>query len=148
MPPNRTFCSTDAQIKTKVVFENANGKEYEGNAKGTKGKKTYVGQIGAKSIGIIKKVTVMGLEELTNAERARNAFLLQLMQGDATLHNSLYPFIAYLWFPEGKRINSKRIQNARVRSGQGNRLLNQSQANVVEAMLNPHRPFVVTHGGY
>ena len=113
---------------------------------GVNGKQTTVRSIKAESAAEIKRVSVVGREELNYAEKAREVFLLQLLQGVRSLSNSLYPFIGHIWFPDLKRLNRKHIKNARIRIGQADRPLNQSQANVVEAMINPHRSIVITHG--
>ncbi|KAL5498110.1 hypothetical protein ACEPAH_2240 [Sanghuangporus vaninii] len=137
---------SEKKCQTKVVLTDVNGREYCGKAKGVEGKRTFIKQGGIMSNVSIEKVRVEGREESTNHERARDAFLLGVLQGVRILSDPSYPFIGFLWFPVLRRLNVGRINNARIRIGQADRPLNQSQANVVEAIINPHRPIVIAHG--
>ncbi|KAL5510974.1 hypothetical protein ACEPAG_3693 [Sanghuangporus baumii] len=132
--------------KTRVILTDVNGREYHGKANGVNGKKTFVSQGGVMSNVSIENVRVEGREESTHHERARDAFLLRVLQGVRILSDPNYPFIGFLWFPILRRLNVRRINNARIRIGQVDRPLNQSQANVMEAIINPHRPIVIAHG--
>ncbi|KAI5119293.1 hypothetical protein M0805_008208 [Coniferiporia weirii] len=132
--------------KTRVIFVDINGKEHAGRAKSMKGKQTYVQPLRGISKHKIKGVRVVGREELTNAERARENFILHLLQGKCTLTNPAFPFIRHIWFPSGRRKAPVPVTHAKARKGQADRLLNQSQSNVVEAMVSTSEPIVVTHG--
>lgn len=98
------------------------------------------------SEGKIKRVRVIGREELTNAERARDDFFLHLLQGKETLVSPRTPFISLVWFPRKGNTKSLKVTDAALRVGQAKRHLNQSQSNVVEAMVSSKDPVVLVHG--
>ncbi|KAH8115120.1 hypothetical protein DFH11DRAFT_1591562 [Phellopilus nigrolimitatus] len=131
---------------TKVVLVDKDGKEYSGKAQGVRGKQTFVKSSRSNSSKSIQHVRVLGREELTNAETARNGFLLHLLQGKRTLLSPEYPFIRHLWLAGKSMPSYAQITHATIRKGQNGRPLNQSQANVVEAMLERASPFVIAHG--
>ena len=121
-----------------------------------KGKQTGVKVTGGNFRGEIQRVRVMGREEQTFPEKARDAFILSALQGKLPpVMDS--PFIGRLWFPPtvciGKRQNvveGRGNVSARPVAGSLNIRpeLNQSQMAVVRAMLSEDEPIVIVHGAW
>ena len=147
--------------QTTVVFEMECGKQMVGQAVRAEGKETGVKitQGGFRGgVAAIKSVRVVGREEQTNAERARDAFVLRALQGAFTsLAES--PFVKMLWFPDptprdrgaARRASvSPRIDDDQEDEGEGFgdvfNGLNPSQKGVVRAMWSTEQPLVVAHG--
>ncbi|KAI5120000.1 hypothetical protein M0805_008461 [Coniferiporia weirii] len=112
-----------------------------GVATSTYGKQTHVTPTSNTGPRIIKRICVVGKEELGHSDRARDAFLLQLLQGRCVLHDPAYELILKLYFPSVNDSPPQKIVGAN-RHGR----LNQSQADVVEAMVALDSPFVLVHG--
>lgn len=113
------------------------GREYTGRARGAHGKHTTIGFSGERLTGTLQSVKVVGRQELTNSERARDEFVLLLLRGERFLRD--YPFIQRVWFP---RDNTARVDPPLLTEIPG---LNDSQLQVVSAMIGPS-PLVVVHG--
>ena len=86
-----------------------------------------------------------GREELTCAESAQNEFHLRLLQGEISLEDC--PFIDLLWFPSGEEITKVRSVYAAPSSASFS-TLNNSQKQVVAAMISPEEGLVIVHGNY
>lgn len=79
------------------TFVKINGDEAKAYTDGAKGKKTTL-TLKGKLRADIQTVRVIGREEATSAESARDSFIVQLLQADsAALDRS--PFVRLLWFP-------------------------------------------------
>ncbi|KAI0042713.1 P-loop containing nucleoside triphosphate hydrolase protein [Auriscalpium vulgare] len=92
----------------------------------------------------IEEVTVLGREEATSSERARDVLLRRLLQGDFKLQDS--NFICRIWDPSTQVPNAPTLPTlAAPLSRQG---LNNSQYRVVNAMLSSHPrdSLVIVHG--
>ncbi|CDO72684.1 hypothetical protein BN946_scf184985.g104 [Trametes cinnabarina] len=90
-------------------------------------------------VGDIKTVRVLGREEPTSSELARNEFFSNLLHGTTVLDNS--DFIRLVWFSSGKRVKAKKAaQNEQFSS------LNRSQRVVATAMIENKEPLVIVHG--
>ena len=92
------------------IFDFANVPEVR--AVTSKGKTTGLALTAGKLPQKVNRVRVIGREEATNAERARDEFVLRVLQGAAPLHAS--PFVQMLWFPAGAKPEQEQEQ------GQGN----------------------------
>ncbi|KAF5366439.1 hypothetical protein D9758_009795 [Tetrapyrgos nigripes] len=83
-----------------VLLTDERGKEYTGRASSSKGKTTNI-KFGAgqqpTQAQVIQNIRVVGQDDPTNSEKARNALLLKILQGDVNLIN--YMFVRLLWFP-------------------------------------------------
>lgn len=93
--------------------------------------------------GIVQNVRVIGRQELTYSEKARDEFLLHVLQGKKTLRNST--FIRKLWFPPHRKHRSgNRTENfAPPKLNLPN--LNPSQVEAVSAMISKE-PLIIVHG--
>jgi hypothetical protein len=92
---------------------------------------------GGKIVGAVGK----GKEAPTLAEQAKEAHLLDLLQGASKICS---PFTMQIWFPSEKDENVKNKVVSKRRRGR----LNQSQADVVEAMTVGSDQIVVVHGQF
>ncbi|TBU59568.1 P-loop containing nucleoside triphosphate hydrolase protein [Dichomitus squalens] len=131
--------------QTSVILETAHGHRITGEAVRAEGKRTGVKVHGGNFRGGIERISVIGREEPTHAERARDGFILRLLQG-AISSLTRSPFVRALWFP---------APQPRVGRGSGDgedawspqlAALNESQKAVVRAMWADDEPVVVVHG--
>ncbi|OCH91054.1 P-loop containing nucleoside triphosphate hydrolase protein [Obba rivulosa] len=132
-----------ASEQTEIVMETTCGRSVVGKAVGANGKSTKIAFRGPFRGEInLKSVRVVGREEATNAERAREEFVLLLLLGHFQLQTSR--FIQMLWFPnEDVLLPLKKLPIASVNSFAE---LNRSQATVAEAMSSESIPLVIVHG--
>ena len=97
----------------------------------------------------LQSVKVIGREELTNSEKARDELILLLLQGRKSLRNS--PFIRSIWFLRWKKLNNRDgsadVSQAEARELTQQMGLNPSQQDVGLAMLSGP-PIVIAHGEY
>ena len=131
----------------KVVLKNGEGKKSVGDARKAKGKTTNI-HLKNQLPGSLQSVRVIGRPEPTNAEKAADELLLFLLQGKATLRESL--FVRDLWFPESRRRRSK---GKSLHQEPAHKLpvfqeLNESQAKAARAMVSSSPELVVVHGEY
>lgn len=125
-------------------METAHGQNIVGHAVHAEGKQTGVKVAGGNFRGKIERIRVVGREELTSWEIARDEFILLLLQG--TLPSLVYsPFIRMLWFPTEKAPRGHRLPLISPLGPQFAQL-NPSQNQVVAAMLAQDEPLVVVHG--
>lgn len=118
---------------------NESGVEFIGEARGSTGKTTNIRFKGKALSGTLQSVRVVGRTELTNPEKARDEFILLILQGKATLRHST--FIRKLWFPSRRdRIGNKGIPSILEFPG-----LNTSQSKAAYAMISTS-PLVIVHG--
>jgi hypothetical protein len=124
---------------------NADGQEFVGRANRAEGKATTIQLQRGTLSGTIKRVRIMGREEFTASERARDEFILLVLRGERTLDDSL--FIRLLWFPPlpnlPKTSNESAISTRYISKG-----LNDSQHGVIGAMLDVQIPLVIAHGQF
>ncbi|KAH9856811.1 hypothetical protein C2E23DRAFT_721458 [Lenzites betulinus] len=128
--------------QTSIIMETAQGRSIVGHAVRAEGKDTGVKITGGNFRGGIERIRVIGREELTNSELAREEFILMLLQG---LLPSLVesPYIRLVWFPTSHmypRKHSVRPVDDRFQT------LNASQKQVVAAMIAEDEPLVIVHG--
>ncbi|OSC98823.1 P-loop containing nucleoside triphosphate hydrolase protein [Trametes coccinea BRFM310] len=132
--------------QTSIIMETEHGHSIIGHAVRADGKKTGVKVTGGNFRGDIARIRVVGREELTNSEIARDEFLLRLLQGVVpSLVES--QFNRMLWFPaERVQGKAKTSSPVRLRIVNPNGKLNDSQAQVVAAMRSLEEPLVIVHG--
>lgn len=125
----------------------SNGREYVGSAKGIKGRTTNIQCKGGKMTASLQSVKVIGRQELTNSEKARDELILLLLQGRKTLRNS--PFIRSIWFLRWKKLKNRDgstdFSQAEARALTQQMGLNPSQQEVGLAMVSGP-PIVIAHG--
>ena len=127
----------------KVVLKDEEGNEYMGDARKAKGKTTNI-LLKNQSPDSLQSIRVIGPSESTSAEKAADELLLLLLQGKATLRESL--FIRDLWFPEprrGRSLHQEPTDELPVFQG-----LNESQAKAARAMVSLSPELIVVHGEY
>ncbi|KAL5510973.1 hypothetical protein ACEPAG_3692 [Sanghuangporus baumii] len=129
--------------RTEVWIIDQDDRLHRGTARRANGKLTQVATRSDLGGISFKAIFVVGKDEFSHAERAREVFLLQLLQGKHDLHEPEYHLIQKLSFPNpnaDERIPGK-VSGA-IKTGR----LNQSQADVVEAMVYSEVSFVIVHG--
>ena len=120
---------------------------YSARVHRVEGKSTFISS--SKLVAPDTKVTsisVIGREESTNAERARDEYILQLLQGKTSIDSPDAPFISHIWFPQPVKSLQCKARAKTLRVGREGRYLNQSQSNVVEAMVCSQNPITLVHG--
>ncbi len=121
--------------------------EFIGRANGMNGKKTSIKPFGSLAGGSkITRIKVIGKEERTLSEKARDMFLLLVLQGLRDLSDPNFPLIKYLFFPDQTTPAIIQKQASPVRMAFPGERLNDSQAAVVAAMVYSPSPFVIVHG--
>ncbi|KAH9888514.1 hypothetical protein C8Q73DRAFT_655707 [Cubamyces lactineus] len=131
--------------QTRVIMENEHGHSVIGRAVRSEGKQTGIKVTsGSVRVGAIARIRVVGREELTHSELARDQFLLHLLQG---IHHSLdqSPYINMFWF-ETEKMRPKMSHTLAVKGMVTWFPLNESQKEVVAAMRSDNEPLVVVHG--
>ncbi|TFK82323.1 P-loop containing nucleoside triphosphate hydrolase protein, partial [Polyporus arcularius HHB13444] len=135
--------------QTSVVLETAHGQSVIGHAVRSEGKETGIKVVGGNFRGAVERIRVIGREESTNAELARDEFILLVLCGNiGSLTESR--FIRMLWFPTQaapQRLarGGANTTNLGARSAAYARL-NSSQKEVVNAMWSDDESLVVAHG--
>ncbi|KAH9856840.1 P-loop containing nucleoside triphosphate hydrolase protein [Lenzites betulinus] len=132
----------NARFKTRIrhskqTFVKINGGEIHARVAGAKGKQTTL-KLDGKLQGDICKLRVVGREEATCAESARDHFIMQVLQRKLTLNRSSY--VKLLWFPTGKLSQSVPQVQYEFPS------LNRAQRKVANAMISDLDPLVIAHG--
>ena len=127
-----------------MILTNENGREFTGRARGAVGKTTTI-KINDQSFeGRVQNVRVVGRQEPTNSEKARDEFFLHVLQGKKTLRNST--FIRRLWFPSRRKHRSGNHTQIPVEPPYRNIPdLNPSQNEAVSMMVS-EEPLVIVHG--
>ena len=126
-------------------MENEHGHCAIGRAVHSQGKQTGIKVTsGNVRAGAIARIRVIGREELTHSELARDQFLLHLLQG---IHRSLdqSPYINMLWF-DTEQMRPKMSHASAVKRMATRFPLNESQKEVVAAMRSDNESLVVVHG--
>ena len=96
--------------------------------------------------GNVQNVRVIGRQEPTNSEKARDEFFLHVLQGKKSLRNST--FIRRLWFPSHRKHRSGNrtgTQNSVTPLYRNIAALNPSQNEAVSTMVS-EEPLVIVHG--
>ncbi|KAI0915361.1 hypothetical protein AcV5_003854 [Taiwanofungus camphoratus] len=130
--------------QTAIILDTTHGDSIVGQAVGAEGKRTKVQIVRGHLHGDVETVRVVGREELTNAEQAREEFLLLLLRGEASLDQSL--FIRILWFPStfASTISARGAYYQSTSFSHFN--LNPSQEKVANAMVSDPGALVIAHG--
>ena len=118
--------------------------EYRGDATHAEGRNTSIRTFDNVHSQEIKSVRVVGKEESTLAERARDEYILLLLQNEpsASLHAS--EFVKMVWFPTDYILP---CNYPKINSAPQTGTLNESQSNVVRAMIQSTTyPVVIVHG--
>ncbi|KAJ6468829.1 hypothetical protein C8R45DRAFT_938019 [Mycena sanguinolenta] len=89
------------QNRTSVVMTNEAGQEFIGRADGAKGRMTDIKFNGTVLTGELAAVRVVGKEELTNAEKARDEFILLALCSELQVTDAR--FLRLLWFSESEQ---------------------------------------------
>ncbi|KAJ7767924.1 P-loop containing nucleoside triphosphate hydrolase protein, partial [Mycena maculata] len=86
-----------------LIMTNTSGQEFPGRADGAQGRVTDIKFHSAALTGELAAVRVIGKEELTNSEKARDEFILLALCGELKVTDAR--FIRLLWFlgPEQRR---------------------------------------------
>ncbi|KAI9063954.1 hypothetical protein FKP32DRAFT_1611566 [Trametes sanguinea] len=132
--------------QTSIFMETDHGHSIIGHAVRADGKQTGVQVIGGYHRGNIARIRVVGREEPTNPEVARDEFLLHLLQG---VVSSLVEsqFNRMLWFQTAPvKARAKKWLPSRLGFVKAGGQLNGSQAQVVAAMRSLEEPLVIVHG--
>lgn len=120
---------------------NADGDEFIGCAQRKSGKATTIQLHKGNLSGTVERVRVIGREDLTVSERARDEFILLVLRGERSLD---VPFICFLWFPSLRNLPTKFAVDDTVYHP-STAQLNDSQRRVVRAMLSDQNPLVIVH---
>ncbi|KIK52414.1 hypothetical protein GYMLUDRAFT_77826 [Collybiopsis luxurians FD-317 M1] len=143
----KTRVRHNSSNQSYIEVKDQNGSKHKGSTTGAKGKTTGLKfQKSIPKTGPIESVSVVGLEDLTPAEKAQDALLLRILQGKVSILDA--PFVRYLWFVQTKedeeclRASTEVFDETEYTSH-----LNQSQIQVVGAMTaTTGSPVVVVHG--
>lgn len=129
--------------QTSVLLSSNRGGDVVGRAIHAHGRSTNIQVLEGNFRGGVKRVCVVGREEATHPEVARDLFLLQLLRGEISIRNR--PFIDMLWFSSrGPPIVP--IKTERAEDHPSFAMLNISQCAVAAAMITPTEPLVIAHG--
>ncbi|KAG6840404.1 hypothetical protein C0991_006913 [Blastosporella zonata] len=124
-----------------IIMTNQSGREFYGQARKSKGRTTNICFTGEALSGTLDKVRVFGPPPLTNTEKARDEFILGVLQGKFSLKAR---FIQMLWFPSKRRARCPDLSlspsAATMFPG-----LNASQTEVASRMVSDY-PLVIVHG--
>jgi regulator of nonsense transcripts 1 len=123
---------------------NKSGQEFIGRADGAKGRTTDIKFKGTALTGELAMVRVVGKEELTNAEKARDEFILLALRGELQVTDAR--FLRLLWFSESEQREEalhvpSTLQTVTTRVPG----LNASQTRTLEKMIST-MPVVVVQG--
>jgi len=136
--------SPEIAWKMKVVLIDGEGNEFVGHAREARGRTTIIHLNGNQFPDSLRSIRVISRPEPTSAEKAADELLLFLLQGKATLRESL--FIRDLWFPKSWRRRSPHQEPSdKLPAFQD---LNESQAKAARAMVSLLPELVVVHGEY
>ncbi|KAI1784393.1 P-loop containing nucleoside triphosphate hydrolase protein [Ganoderma leucocontextum] len=147
----------NARFKTKVresgqTVVYIDGGKVKALATGAKGKETTLKLLKGKLPDKVKKVCVVGREEPTSAEGARDGFVLSVLQGVQSMDDSR--FVRMLWFPQSKP-KAGHLKKTKANAGVEQDLqittpsfqnLNASQQAVVRAMAGKLESLVKVRG--
>jgi hypothetical protein len=125
--------------QTEVIIKTDRG-QMVGRVGGVKGRTTELMSLRGRLDGAVKSIQVVGREDLTVAERARDEYILLLLMNQRCFRTSA--FVRTVWFPTAPPSPSGPPQHPITQRPS----LNPSQSQVVDAMMNPIIPLVVVQG--
>lgn len=105
-----------------------------------------------KFSGEVQGVRVVGCRQLTFAQKAKESFVLHVLQGKANLYAST--FIMAFWFHSDMEYDKRSSFLTNVSAAVSSQPsfsavgLNASQCQVVDAMLSDREPLVIVHGEF
>ncbi|KAE9391146.1 hypothetical protein BT96DRAFT_832490 [Gymnopus androsaceus JB14] len=146
----KTRVRVSSESYVEAVF--TDGKTFRGHAKDAQGKTTHIHfQQGISKSRALQSVRVIGLDEPTNSQRARNSLILRVLQDEAKLTDA--KFARFIWFRTEEDTQHLQQLSASLHIN-GSLLephlkhLNASQVEVVAAMVDVNlNPVVVVHVG-
>ena len=124
----------------KVILRDNEGNGFAGYALRAKGKTTKI-RLKNQLPSSLQSIRVIGHPEPTNAEKSADEMLLFLLQGKATLRESL--FIRNLWFPGRRSRHQEPADELPIFQD-----LNESQAKAARAIISSSPELVIVHGEY
>ncbi|KAI0365889.1 hypothetical protein BV20DRAFT_1027212 [Pilatotrama ljubarskyi] len=136
----------NSRFKTRVrrsqqTYIQVNGNEVHANAVRARGRESTLRVFSGKLTNKVTKVRVVGREEATSAESARDLFVVRLLQGNGVLDQSR--FVRLVWFPKSE---VTRRGNRGPANDEEFTSLNPSQRRVAAAMIADGDPLVIAHG--
>ena len=131
--------------QTRVVVNYTNNENAYGRATKTHGRRSEI-KLKHKGGGdrTIASISVIGAQARTNAERARDEFVLDVCCGRKPGLQS-FAFIRHMFFPVAEELAGEAPASLRRREIYG---LNLSQSEVVAGMVHSPRPCTVVHGEF
>ncbi|KAJ7648216.1 P-loop containing nucleoside triphosphate hydrolase protein [Mycena polygramma] len=126
-----------------LIMTNTSGQEFTGRADGVQGRVTDIKFQHTALTGELATVRVVGKEELTNSEKARDEFILLALRGELNVTDAR--FIRLLWFLEPEQrgeITAPAMLQAITTRVHG---LNASQTRTVSKMMS-NMPIVIVQG--
>ncbi|KAJ7079450.1 P-loop containing nucleoside triphosphate hydrolase protein [Mycena belliarum] len=130
--------------QTSVIMTDISGREYTGRADGVNGRVTDIKFDGGRSlVGNLAAVRVVGKEEFTNAERARDELILLMLRGELKITDAR--FVSLLWFPQPTDAQELSPPGS-VQPFNVSSFLNVSQNQALERMTSFARPIVIVQG--
>ncbi|KAJ7576716.1 P-loop containing nucleoside triphosphate hydrolase protein [Mycena floridula] len=126
-----------------VVMTDSKGKMAFGNTQNTEGRKTNIKMLNGGLSGEISSVHVEGIDEPTNSERARDELILLALRGEKVLQDS-QP-VRLIWFPTPEDMDQPRKSHHLGNRYAGSSNLNDSQKEVVAAMMS-ESILTIVHG--
>ena len=142
-----------ASVPIPQTIVHFNGGHAKARATSLKGKQTTLVLLKGTLPANVTKVRVFGREEATNADLARDAFVLGVLRGTEAMDESA--FVRMLWFPQrkvarrGRKVNvasaGAGVARAQIVTPSYGKL-NASQQAVVQAMVGVNEPLVIAHG--
>lgn len=122
-------------------FETTNNEKIVGYATKVVGKKTTLRTWKTQYRGTISRVSIIGRNDLTMAERARNEFILRVLRGETALSS---PMILALFFNQQFPTSAPLIVQNTIPNQF--KTLNPSQQKVLRSMMTLADPITVVHG--
>ncbi|KAJ6623278.1 P-loop containing nucleoside triphosphate hydrolase protein [Mycena sp. CBHHK59/15] len=126
--------------QTSVILTDSRGREFTGRAQGANGRLTDISFNKKQFSGNLTAVRVVGREEATCAEKARDEFVLRALLGEVRLAESC--FVGFLWFPETQQLMATGTSDT---EGCAPPNLNASQRHALSRMTST-TPLVIIQG--
>ncbi|PCH35505.1 hypothetical protein WOLCODRAFT_145835 [Wolfiporia cocos MD-104 SS10] len=131
--------------RTTILMDTIDGETLYGKADAAEGKNTTVTVLSGEAHKDIENIRIVGREKLTNAERARDEFILRLLRGEIPLEGP--DFTDMIWFPAFVSAQTNHQDAAPTFMALAHLGLNSSQTEVAHAMISINsQPLVVAHG--
>ncbi|KAJ7479328.1 hypothetical protein B0H11DRAFT_2026996 [Mycena galericulata] len=129
--------------QTSVIMTNTHGQEFTGRADGSNGRVTDIKFDHAALTGDLAAVRVVGKQELTNSEKARDEFLLLALRGELKITDG--QFIRLLWLSGPEQRGELSAPTTRGMIATRVTGLNASQMRALERMTST-MPIVIVQG--